>query len=77
MLGTGRFNLDRASRMAGWVKELAGEHTPETEEFGISSFIVRLPEPLHPQRFAAFLEKSLPGILRAKGYVWLASRPAG
>ena len=75
VLGTGRFNLDRASRMAGWFKELAGEHTPETEEFGISSFIVRLPEPLHPQRFAAFLEKSLPGILRAKGYVWLASRP--
>lgn len=75
VLGTGRFNLDCASRMAGWVKELAGEHTPETEEFGISSFIVRLPEPLHPQRFAAFLEKPLPGILRAKGYVWLASRP--
>jgi G3E family GTPase len=36
---------------------------------------VRLPEPLHPQRFAAFLEKPLPGVLRAKGYVWLASRP--
>ena len=75
VLGTGRFDLERAGRMAGWFKELAGEHTPETEEFGISSFIVRLPEPLHPRRFATFIEKPLPGILRAKGYVWLASRP--
>ncbi|SOD41664.1 GTP-binding protein [Nitrosovibrio sp. Nv4] len=75
ILGTGRFDLDRASRMAGWFKELAGEHIPETEEFGISSFVVRIREPLHPQRFAAFLENPLPGTLRAKGYVWLASRP--
>ncbi len=75
ILGTGRFDLDRASKMAGWFKELAGEHTPETEAFGISSFVVRIREPLHPQRFAAFLEMSLPGILRAKGYIWLASRP--
>ncbi|MBA4144032.1 MAG: GTP-binding protein [Nitrosospira sp.] len=75
ILGTGWFDLNQASRMAGWFKELAGEHTPETEEFGISSFIARLPEPMHPQRFAAFMEKPLSGILRAKGYVWLASRP--
>jgi G3E family GTPase len=75
ILGTGRFDLDRASRMAGWFKELAGEHTPETEEFGISSFVLRLPEPMHPRRFAAFLEKPLSGVLRAKGFIWLASRP--
>jgi G3E family GTPase len=75
ILGTGRFDLDRASKMAGWFKELAGEHTPETEEFGIASFVLRLHAPLHPQRFAAFIERPLPGILRAKGYVWLASRP--
>jgi G3E family GTPase len=75
ILGTGRFDLDRASKMPGWFKELAGEHTPETEEFGISSFVLRIREPLHPQRFAAFLELPLPGILRAKGFVWLASRP--
>lgn len=75
ILGTGRFDLDRASKMAGWFKELAGEHTPETEEFGITSFIARLTEPLHPERFAAFMEKPLHGVLRAKGYVWLASRP--
>jgi G3E family GTPase len=75
ILGTGRFDLDRASRMAGWFKELAGDHTPETEEFGITSFVVRLSHPMHPKRFAAFMEKPLHGVLRAKGYVWLASRP--
>ncbi|SFW32590.1 GTP-binding protein [Nitrosovibrio sp. Nv17] len=75
ILGTGRFDLDRASAMAGWARELAGEHTPETEEYGIGSFILRMCEPLHPQRFAAFLGLPLAGILRAKGYVWLASRP--
>ncbi|WP_052494241.1 GTP-binding protein [Nitrosospira sp. NpAV] len=75
ILGTGRFDLDRASGMAGWAKEMAGEHTPETEEYGISSFVLRIRQPLHPQRFAAFLEMPLPGVLRAKGYVWLASRP--
>lgn len=75
ILGTGRFDLDRASKMPGWFQELTGEHTPETEEFGISSFVLRMREPLHPQRFAAFIELPLPGILRAKGYVWLASRP--
>ncbi|BCT68072.1 GTP-binding protein [Nitrosospira sp. NRS527] len=75
ILGTGRFDLDCASKMAGWFKELAGEHMPETEEFGIVSFVLRLHAPLHPQRFAAFIERPLPGILRAKGYVWLASRP--
>ncbi|MBA2658100.1 MAG: GTP-binding protein [Nitrosospira sp.] len=75
ILGTGRFDLERANKMPGWFRELAGEHTPETEEFGISSFVLRIREPLHPQRFAAFIELSLPGVLRAKGYVWLASRP--
>ena len=61
--------------MAGWFKELVGEHTPMTAEFGISSFILRLVEPVHPQRFAAFIELPLLGILRPKSRVWLASRP--
>jgi len=75
LLGTGKFDLEKASAMAGWAKELAGEHRPETEEYGIGSFVLRSREPLHPQRFAAFLEKPLAGLIRAKGYVWLASRP--
>jgi G3E family GTPase len=75
VLGTGKFDLERASQMSGWARELAGEHTPETEEYGIASFVVRDRRPLHPQRFDDFLSLNFPGLLRAKGYVWLASRP--
>ena len=75
VLGTGRFDLERASAMAGWARELAGIHTPETEEYGIDSFVLRERCPLHPQRFNAFLDLALPGLIRAKGYIWLASRP--
>jgi G3E family GTPase len=75
LLGTGKFNLERASAMAGWAQALAGEHTPETEEYGIGSFVLRSREPLHSQRFSDFLALPFSGLLRAKGYVWLASRP--
>ena len=75
LLGTGRFDLERASEMAGWARELAGIHTPETQEYGIDSCVVRARAPLHPQRFDAFLDQAFTGLLRAKGYAWLASRP--
>lgn len=75
VLGTGLFDMERASRMHGWVRELEGRHTPETEAYGIESFMLRSHEPLHPWRFSTFMEMPLPGLLRAKGYVWLASRP--
>lgn len=75
ILDTGRFDLERASTFAGWARELAGQHAPETEEYGIDSFVLRTRKPLHPKRFADFMEMPLPGILRAKGYVWFASRP--
>jgi G3E family GTPase len=75
ILGTQLFDFERASAMPGWVRELEGHHTPETEEYGIQSFIYTSREPLHAGRFAAFLEMPLAGVLRAKGYVWLASRP--
>jgi G3E family GTPase len=75
ILGTGKFDLDKASQMAGWARELAGVHTPETEEYGVNSFVLRNRKPLHPQRFDHFLDHALPGLIRAKGYVWLASRP--
>ena len=76
ILGTGKFDLERASAMPGWAHELEGRHTPETEEYGIHSFVLRSHGPLHPQRFADFMEMPLPGLLRAKGYIWLASRPS-
>ncbi|MRW92002.1 GTP-binding protein [Duganella sp. FT80W] len=75
LLGTGKFDIEQASAMAGWARELAGEHTPETEEYGISSFVLREPRALHPQRFDHFLGLAFPGLLRAKGYLWLATRP--
>lgn len=75
ILHTGRFDLDRASAFAGWARELAGQHEPETEAYGIDSFVLRTRQPLHPKRFADFMEMPLPGILRAKGYVWFGSRP--
>lgn len=75
ILQTGRFNLERASGMAGWARALEGDHTPETETYGIASFVLRSREPLHPERFHAFMESPRAGLLRAKGYVWLASRP--
>ena len=75
ILGTGRFDLERASAMPGWARELEGEHTPETEAYGIESFVLRSHEPLHPWRFSTFMDLPLPGLIRAKGYVWLASRP--
>lgn len=75
ILGTGKFDLERASAMPGWARELEGTHTPETVEYGISSFVLRSHDPLHPKRFSEFMGASFPGLLRAKGYVWLASRP--
>ncbi len=74
IMGTGLFDFAKAETMAGWYKELMGEHTPETEEYGISSFVYRSNKPFHPQRFYAFTQKSHPGVIRAKGFFWLASR---
>lgn len=75
VLGTGRFDLERASAMPGWARELEGRHTPETEAYGIESFVLRSHRPLHPWRFSTFMDMPLPGLIRAKGYVWLATRP--
>jgi G3E family GTPase len=75
VLGTGLFDMERASQMPGWVRELEGRHTPETQVYGIDSFVLRSHEPLHPWRFSTFMDLPLPGLLRAKGYVWLATRP--
>jgi G3E family GTPase len=75
ILGTGLFDLDRASASPGWARALEGHHTPETEAYGIESFVLRSHGPLHPWRFSNFMEHPFPGLVRAKGYLWLASRP--
>ncbi|WEA44096.1 GTP-binding protein [Priestia aryabhattai] len=75
ILHTDLFDFERASQGAGWIKELNEEHhTPETEEFGISSFVYRRNRPLHPERFMKWLENWPVDIVRAKGFFWLASR---
>jgi len=74
ILNTGLFDLERAQSLPGWVKELNGVHTPETEEYGISSFVFRARRPFHPRRFQDLLDEGMEGVLRAKGYLWIASR---
>ncbi|TVR80642.1 MAG: GTP-binding protein [Saprospirales bacterium] len=78
ILNTSLFDFEEAHLSAGWIKELeAGHHTPETEEYGISSFVFRNQKPFHPERFWEYLNESYPaGVIRAKGLFWLASRPS-
>ena len=76
ILNTGLFNYDKAAQAPGWAKELRGEHTPETEEYGISSFVYRAWRPFQPQRFWEMVNSdAIEGVLRSKGYFWLATRP--
>lgn len=75
VVGTGRFDFARAMQSPGWLAEIRGEHTPETEEYGISSFVYRARRPFHPARFAEALKTDWPGdVMRSKGFFWLASR---
>ncbi|MEU3481096.1 GTP-binding protein [Streptomyces sp. NPDC033754] len=80
VLGTNLFDVERAQQAPGWVKELNGDHVPETEEYGISSLVFRADRPFHSQRLWTFVNKGLDSgtfgqILRSKGFFWLASRP--
>jgi G3E family GTPase len=75
ILNTKIFNYEKASQSAGWAKELAGEHTPETEEYGVTSFVYRRDRPFHPERFSECLNQEWVGVVRSKGFFWLASRP--
>jgi len=77
ILNTGLFNFEEAEQSAGWIEELnKDEHTPETEEYGIGSFVYRSKKPFDPQRFWSYIQHKFPStIIRSKGLFWLASRP--
>jgi len=77
LLDTGLFSFETAHRHPTWFKELNGfkDHQPETDEYGISSFVYRARAPFEPAKIHAFFNKSWPGVVRAKGFFWLATRP--
>ncbi|OYD07327.1 GTP-binding protein [Paludifilum halophilum] len=74
ILNTGRFDLETASESAGWIRELEQkEHTPETEEYGIASFVYKRRAPFHPKRLYRWLEEWPEEVVRAKGIAWVAN----
>jgi G3E family GTPase len=74
ILNTGLFDFEAAAQAPGWLKEMRGEHIPESEQYGITSFVYRARRPFHPRRFFDWIQREWPGVVRSKGYFWLASR---
>lgn len=74
VIGTGLFDMARAESAAGWAQALRGEVAPETEEYGVSSFVYRARRPFHPRRLHDLFGREWPGVWRSKGFFWLASR---
>ena len=74
LLNTGLFDFARAAEAPGWLAELRGTHVPETDAFGICSFVWRARRPMHAQRFWQLIHQPWQGVLRSKGWFWLASQ---
>jgi G3E family GTPase len=77
IMGPGLFDYARAHEHPMWAKELYGfaDHTPETEEYGVASYVYRARQPFVPERVLAVLNGEMPGVIRAKGHFWIATRP--
>jgi len=75
MLDTGRFDFEQAAAAEGWLSVPRGDEQPETEEYGISSFVWTSEQAFHPRRLWDFFNTDWPGLLRSKGYFFLATRP--
>jgi len=79
IVGTKLFDFDTASQWAGWIKEYHqwhAAHTPETEEYGITSFVYRRQRPFHSERLYRLMQLGLPGVIRSKWFFWLVSNPS-
>lgn len=74
VLNTGLFDFETSSQGAGWIKELNEEHVPETEEYGIASFVYRSQKPFHPERLMNWIMDWPVEVIRTKGFLWLATR---
>ncbi|MEM9343836.1 MAG: GTP-binding protein, partial [Pseudomonadota bacterium] len=77
ILDTGMFDFEKAHEHPMWAKELYGfaDHVPETEEYGVTSYVYRARQPFVPEKVLAVLNGDLPGVIRAKGHFWIATRP--
>ena len=77
ILDTGLFDFDQAHEHPMWAKELYGfaDHVPETEEYGVASYVYRARQPFIPEKILATLNGDMPGVIRAKGHFWIATRP--
>ncbi|GIT88963.1 GTP-binding protein [Roseobacter sp. OBYS 0001] len=77
ILDTGLFDFVQAHEHPMWAKELYGfaDHTPETEEYGVASYVYRARQPFIPEKVLEVLNGDLPGVIRAKGHFWIATRP--
>ena len=77
ILDTGLFDFEQAHEHPMWAKELYcfADHVPETEEYGVASYVYRARLPFVPERILEVLNGALPGVIRAKGHFWIASRP--
>ncbi|WP_397543873.1 GTP-binding protein [Roseovarius salis] len=77
ILDTGLFDFEKANEHPMWAKELYGfaDHVPETEEYGVASYVYRARQPFEPEKILAVLNGDMPGVIRAKGHFWIATRP--
>lgn len=77
VMDTGKFDIEEAQEHPLWAQELYNfnDHVPETEEYGITSFVYRARAPFHPEKLHAFFNQQWPGVVRAKGFFWVSTRP--
>ncbi|MEM7674325.1 MAG: zinc metallochaperone GTPase ZigA [Verrucomicrobiota bacterium] len=74
ILGTGRFDIESTEQIPDWLKIIQNEPVSETEEYGIDNFVYRARRPFHPERFRKWMAQDWPGVIRSKGFFWLATR---